>query len=125
MRWHFKWGLTVQGKDGPVEITDYEYAQHFGDPLPEDPEIPEAGIQAWLYFWKLNRRRQPAFDGVAPLTYEEIRSWSELTRTFITPEEVEYIITIDDAFLSGVSEGRERHRRRKESREKAKKRLGK
>ena len=125
MRWHFKWGLTVQGKDGPVQITDYEYKQHFGDPLPEEPEIPEAGFLAWHYFWKLHKRRKPAFDGVSPLSYTEIRSWSEMTRTIITPEEVEFITTIDDAFVEGISEGRERQRRRREAREKAEQRLRK
>lgn len=125
MRWHFKWGLTVAGQEGPVEITDYEYKQFFGDPLPEEPEIPEAGALAWHYFWILHRRRQPAFDGLAPLSYGDIRNWSEMTRTVITPEEVEYITTIDDAFLLGVSEGRERKRKRQESRQKAEQRLGK
>lgn len=125
MRWHFKWGLTLQGKDGPEEITDYQYLEHFGDPLPEEPEIPTEGVPAWHYFWKLHRRRQPAFEGVAPLSYTDIRNWSEMTRTVISPEEVEYITTIDDAFLQAVSEGRERMRQRKEAREKAEKRLGK
>jgi len=107
------------GINGPVEISDLDYALHFDDPVPEEPDIPAAGEWPYSFFWKLNSRRRPGFEGISPIAYSEIRNWSELTRTFISPEDVELIICVDDAYLSALAEGRERKRRIEEARSKA------
>ena len=109
----------MAGPDGPIDITDYEYKENFGDELPEEPEFHDEGFTPWTYFWRLHGRRGPGFGGPAAITYTEIRNWSELTRTFISPRDVELITLMDEAYMRAWSEG-EAMRKKREDRKRKK-----
>lgn len=104
VRYHIKWGHKIVGKNGPVEVTRAEYNEAFGAEVPEDPFIPLEHV--WTWFWLLNGRRQSGFDSPNPISYDQIYYWSLLTRTVITPSEIELLVEMDDAFLSQVAEER-------------------
>jgi len=108
------WGHKVIGKDGQIEATRAEYNEAFGaeEKTPEAPDIPDAAMHVWEWFWRLNARRPPGFDSMAPLTYSEIYHWSALTRTQITPDEINMIVQMDDAYLQAISAERKEQRDR-------------
>jgi hypothetical protein len=113
----------MAGPDGPVQITDYQYKEHFlhmGEELPQEPEIPPYGVKWWDVFWKLHARRRPGFEFPAPLSYGDIQTFSLLTQTRITPDDVDILTRMDDAYLSAVADGIERKRTREERANKAK-----
>ena len=112
-----KWGLTITGPQGPVEITDFEYYEHFGDPLPEEPELCEYGQRVLGYFQTVHRRRQSGM-GLSPLSYTEIRNWWEMTRSPISANDVELITRADDAYMEAMAEGHELRRKREERKRK-------
>lgn len=96
-----KWGHKVSSNNETLEVTRAEYNAAFGVEVPEEPEIPLDHV--WIWFWTLNRRRQSGGDGLNPLTYQEVYSWSALTRTIVTPSEVELLMEMDNAFIEQVS----------------------
>ena len=53
-------------------------------------EMPAAYI--WHWFWELK--------GSQPLTYTEIKNWSELTATPLTPFEVQALVELDRRFIA-------------------------
>lgn len=106
------WGHKVISKDGQAEVTRAEYNAAFGVESPDEPEIPDVVMHVWEWWWRLNARRSPGFDAMAPLTYFEIYHWSALTRTQITPDEIGMLIQMDDAYLVAVgTERKEQHDR--------------
>ena len=112
VRYGMLWGHKVNGKDGEVEVTRAEFNASFGVDSPEAPEIPDAVAHVWEWWWKLNARRLPGFEAMAPLSYSEIYHWSALTRTQITPAEIGILIQMDDAYLQAVSAERKEQRER-------------
>lgn len=96
------WGHTVIGREGNVEVTREEYNAAFGVDSPDAPEVPDIVSHVWDWWWKLNARRAPGFDAMAPITYDDIYKWSAITRTPITPSEVDMLIQMDDAYLLAV-----------------------
>jgi hypothetical protein len=104
----------VRGPDGPVDVTRAEWNASFGAELktPDDPEIPDCLTHVWGWWWELHSRRQPAFDGEAPLSYADIYHWSQLTRNIITPDEIQILMRMDDAYREQMAvERKERHER--------------
>ena len=55
--------------------------------LAEVPELPESAA-----FWELK--------GSQPLTYTEIKNWSELTATPLAPFEVQALVELDRRFIA-------------------------
>jgi len=106
------WGHSIVGPDGKVEVTRAEYNEAFGVDVPDAPDIPEAAAHVWEWWWQLNARRSPAYEALAPISYSEIAHWSSLTRTQITPTEIEMLIQMDDAYLRTVAEERKEQRAR-------------
>ena len=106
MRYELEWGLTLASRTGPVPVTRKVYNEQAGADTPLQPEIPVCGAHVWEWWWKLNNRRQPGFESVAPLSYTEIKSWLELTGKIVAPEEVEWLIEMDNAFLNTVAQER-------------------
>jgi len=116
----------MAGPEGEEPITDYDYMvwAYEIDPNakepPEEPEIPDYGEKLWAIFWKLHARRRPGFESPAPLSYTELAAWAALTREHISPDEVEVITQMDDAYMRAVHEGMELRRERDERRNKQK-----
>ena len=49
---------------------------------------------------------------MSPLSYSEIYHWSALTRTQITPDEINMLMQLDDAYLAAVNTERKEQRER-------------
>lgn len=107
-----KWGHTLNNREGPVEVTRAEYNENFGVEVPEAPEIPDAGLHIWEWWWRLSSRRITYSEVMAPLSYSDIFHWSILTRTQISPSEIEVLFAMDDAYLSAVAAERKGQRER-------------
>ena len=112
----------MTGPDGEEPITDMQYMEWAyaidpkANPPPEEPEIPDYGERLWFAFWKLNSRRGPGFESPAALSYTEMQSWATLTRQRLSPDDVEVLTQMDDAYLRAVHEGQQRRREREERR---------
>ena len=52
----------------------------------------ESAAYIWHWFWELK--------GSQPLTYTEIKNWSELTATPLTPFEVQALVELDRRFIA-------------------------
>lgn len=115
VRYEMHWGHKVTGKDGDVEVTRAEFNIAFGaeNKTPDVPEVPDIVEHVWTWWWQLNSRRAPGFDAMAPITYSEIYHWSTLTRTQITPNEINMLIQMDDAYIQAVNVERKEQRDRK------------
>lgn len=72
--------------------------------LEEEPEIPHCLRHIWDWFWDLNASRHE----VSPLSYQEIKAWSELTYTCIRAEEVTILKYLDYKYIRYVNEKREK-----------------
>jgi len=111
-----KWGHKVLSKEGQIEVTRAEYNEAFGVESPDPPAIPDAVIHVWEWWWQLSARRSSGYDSISPLSYSEIYYWSALTRTQISPIEIDIIVKLDDAYIRAVAtERREQRDREKQS----------
>jgi len=106
----------VAARGGPVEVTRAQYNQQAGVATPEQPDVPLCAKHVWAWWWGLNARRPPGFDNLAPISYGEIESWISLTGKQVAPEEIDWLIGMDNAWLSVISE----ERRAKQERERDK-----
>lgn len=70
----------------------------------DDPDVPNAWAYALEYFKHLSRQRQSGGFGLSPLSFTEIKSWSELTATILSPFDVELICAMDRAYLGAMAE---------------------
>jgi hypothetical protein len=69
----------------------------------------------WDWWWQLNARRPPGFENLAPISYTEIRSWRKETGKHLAPEDVRWIVTMDNAWLHTITKERTaKHDRDKE-----------
>lgn len=69
----------------------------------DGPDFPHLMSYVWSAFLSLNSSRNPAFSGVAPITYEQILAWKQLTNNPLSPREVEVIRRIDNIFLEEIN----------------------
>ena len=99
-----------------MEVTRLEYNEQAGVESPPQPEIPECAEHVWNWWWQLNARRQPGFDSLAPFSYAEIHSWILLTCRYVAPEEIAWLIQMDDAWLATIAEERKARSEREKER---------
>jgi len=86
--------------------------------VPDQPEIPQCAQHVWEWWWELNTRRPPGFDSLAPISYSEIISWLYLTGRYVSPEEIGWLIQMDNAWMNSIAEERKaRTEREKEEAE--------
>jgi hypothetical protein len=95
--------LTLASREGPVEVDRLTYNEQAGAETPEQPDVPECARRVWKWWWELNARRPPGFDSVVPLSYTEIRNWILLTGTMVAPEEIQWLIQMDNAWLGQIA----------------------
>lgn len=88
--------------DTPDEkgMTRRDRNEKFGQASP-DHEVPEDAIHVWAWFWELSSRRK---SGPEALAYADVGEWQRLMRRQVRPEEVEMIMSMDNAFLAEVRE---------------------
>jgi hypothetical protein len=65
----------------------------------EGPEFPYQLSHLWSAFLFLNSGRASGFNGPQGLSFSEIKAWSELTATPVSPVDVEIIKKLDSVFL--------------------------
>ena len=66
--------------------------------------MPEQAEHVYGWFWELSSQRA---QGLEPIGWEDIRAWSELTRTAILPEEVEMLVAMDAAYRAELHKEQE------------------
>lgn len=71
---------------------------------PGDPDVPLAGEHVWVWFWRLASQRSSGMGGPEPISWRDIRAWSDLTRTDIRPEEVDMLVAMDATYRKAVGE---------------------
>lgn len=68
------------------------------------PEFPELLRHVWSAFLALSNSRNPAFSGVSPITFEQIRAFIEVTGTPLGPKEVSAIKRLDNVFIKVMNQ---------------------
>ncbi len=71
--------------------------------LDSEPDIPDAAIDLWLWFWELDSGRQSGM-GHSPLSWRDIKDWAELTGVKPTSWEVSVIKAMDKVYLATANE---------------------
>jgi len=69
----------------------------------------------WKWWWELNSRRPPGFDNLAPISYSELRAWILLTGKYVAPEEIRWLIDMDNAWMTAIAEERKARREREKA----------
>jgi hypothetical protein len=70
------------------------------------PNFPDEILHVWENFIEISSTRSPGFNGPLPITYQEIKSWQELTQTPLAPWEVKAIKKLDNIYIRVVTNGR-------------------
>ena len=63
------------------------------------PDFPFLLSHIWSAFVACSKARTGGFSGANPLTYENIKSWIELTGTPLDPREVEAVKELDVIYI--------------------------
>lgn len=63
------------------------------------PEFPSLLISIWRIFIDLSNSRSQGFSGGGPITYEQMKAYSEITGNNIGPVEAEIIQRLDKEYL--------------------------
>jgi hypothetical protein len=84
-----------------------EYNTRFGqsEKNPEPVEIPEGAEHIWNWFWALSKRRR---SGPEHIAYQEIGEWSRLTGTLVSPDEIDMLLAMDDAWMLAIREDQDK-----------------
>ena len=61
------------------------------------PEVPDEFAYLWQWYFEVKRTS-------APITWEELQSWSRITATPICGRDAQALIKIDDAILRSARE---------------------
>lgn len=75
--------------------------------MPKPPDLAEGSEYLLGWFYQLNDRRQQGFDGLQPMTYQEIDAWVRRKSILIHPDEIDVLTAMDSAFLRAVRDFRE------------------
>jgi hypothetical protein len=66
--------------------------------------LPDEVRHIWDWFTQLSRTRSSNGFGQNPISYAEIKAWSELTGVEPQPDEVFAVMTLDSVYLGVQSE---------------------
>ena len=83
------------------EVTRYDHLMSLADQMEEPPEelegpeFPAIVDHVWEWFLELNAARSQG-----PISYSEIKAWSELTGQQVTPFEIKLLNKLDLEFLN-------------------------
>jgi len=72
--------------------------------LDNEPPIPYCLEHIWHWFWELNSARNET----SPISYNEIKAWSELKDTEIRRSEVTILKHLDNKYLHYINKQREK-----------------
>lgn len=72
-------------------------------------------VHVWDWWWELNARRSPGFESLAPISYSEISCWILLTGLHVSPEEIRWLVMMDNSWLVAIAgERKDKHDRDKD-----------
>lgn len=66
----------------------------------EQPPFPHSLFYLWVAYWELRKGLGNNGMGVQPVGWQDIKVWSELMQTPITPWEAQTLRKIDNAYLA-------------------------
>lgn len=93
--------------DGSRNIDHWQKAARRGNSFAlakiNGPEFPEQLDYLWRWLYELHGRSGMHMSGVNPLDYATIKSWGELTGRDPTSLEVEALIRMDAALITGAA----------------------
>ena len=69
----------------------------------EGPDFPYELAHIWSAFLYLCSGRSSGFNGPEGLSFSEIKAWSELTATPVSPSDVEIIKKLDSVYLRAAN----------------------
>ena len=69
----------------------------------DGPDFPSLMSYVWSAFLSLSSSRNPALSGVAPITYEQIKAWTQVTGNPLSPREVDAIKRLDYIFMEEMN----------------------
>lgn len=101
--------IRYSTKDDKGE-TRSERNKRFGFASPPDPMIPKRARYMWRWFWDLHSQRQHGMNGPQPLSFLEMKAWSEMTGTLLSSEEWSVIVALDRAYRDALADEREAQR---------------
>ena len=86
-------------------MTREEYWEALGKDTPDDePDVPESALYLIQWFLRLSSCRRGGFNGVEPITDLDIWAWQMNSGQRIKPEEVEILVSMDQAYRSAIAE---------------------
>jgi hypothetical protein len=103
--WDFK--LSKPDKDGVSEREHLEQVEKQIGITPialEAPPFPLDMEYVWSAFLSLNEGRGAGFSGPLPISYQEIKSWMELTGNILTPFEIDAVKRLDRVYIKVVND---------------------
>ena len=106
-----------------MEVTRLDYNAQAGYETPEQPIVPFYARNVWDWWWELNTRRPPGFENLAPMSYTEIMSWILLTGKQLAPEDIRWLIEMDNVWLTTIA--KERNAKRDRDKEESDRNKGK
>lgn len=102
----------MASRTGPKEVTRREFNAQAGVATPKQPSVPACAQHVWDWWWELNARRGPGFETIAPITYSDLYHWLLLTGKYVMPEEIDWLIQLDNAWLAIIIEERDARQER-------------
>jgi len=89
------------------DITNFQrlsqLEEQTGDVHVPEIHIPMEGMYIWEWFMDLANSRQSGF-GISPISYSELKAWSELSSTYLYTWEVSIIRRMDQCFIKVINE---------------------
>ena len=102
---HFK--LNIPDDKGITEREHLEQVERQTGHRPkalDGPDFPLLMSHVWSAFVVLNASRTMGFSGPNPISYQEIKTWKELTDTPLSSWEIEAVKCVDVVFM-GMANG--------------------
>jgi hypothetical protein len=98
----FNFKLNTPDKNGTTQREHLEQVERQTGRRPialEGPDFPMLVSHIWSAFILLSSARSAGFSGPNPISYEEIKTWKELTETPLDAREVEAIKRLDTVYM--------------------------
>lgn len=92
-------------KDGSILRDHLEHVAKITGEIPvelleNDISPPPVGHYLWFCFWQVNKTKAPT----EFLTFSELNSYMAVTKTELSPMDVDTLLQMDDMFVSQVRE---------------------
>lgn len=98
--------LYLPRKDGSRLISHYETVAEQTGEWPESmeyPEVPEAALDVWDWYWELRVAAGTGMNGPEPLRYNDIQCWAAIYGRTVLPAHDRLFRVLDSAYVSAVN----------------------